>query len=111
MWQVTDQIEATSFAAELLKCGNSVQHFIVYERQKFSSQNQASMIYKDLRESYSLHRERTQYFMPGDRCFGHLPVVGCLPDEYVCQILSQVTAFFARFRKHSSTAKCNFVAG
>ena len=53
MWQVTDQTEATSFVAELLKCRNCVQHFIVYERQKFSK-SKARMIYKDLRESYSL---------------------------------------------------------
>ena len=44
---------------------------------------------KDLRESYSFLQERTQYFMGGDRCFGHLPVVGCLPGEDVCRILSQ----------------------
>ena len=43
------------------------------------------MIYKDLRESYSLLQERTQYFMRGDRCVEHLPVVGCLPDVDVCQ--------------------------
>ena len=30
---------------------------------------------------------RIRYFTRGDRCFGHLPVVGCLPDEDVCQIL------------------------
>ena len=52
------------------------------------------MIYKDLRESYSLLQERTQYFTHGDRCFGHLPVVGCLPDEDVCQILSQGNCVF-----------------
>ena len=89
MWQVTDQTEANSFAAELLNCGNCAQHFIVYERQNFPSQNQACMIYKDLHESYSLHQEITQYFTRGDRCFGHLRVVGCLRDEDVCQILSQ----------------------
>ena len=49
--------------------------------RNFPSQNQACMIYKDLRESYSLHQERTQERTDGDRCFGHLPVVGCLPDE------------------------------
>ena len=37
----------------------------------------------DLRESYSLLQERTQYFTHGDRCFGHLPVVGCLQDKVV----------------------------
>ena len=62
------------FLAELLKFGNCAQHFIVYERQKFPS-----MIYKDLRESYSLLQERTQYFTRGDQCFGHLSVVGYLP--------------------------------
>ena len=41
--------------------------------RNFPSQNQACMIYKDLRESYSLRQERTQYFMHGDRCFGPLP--------------------------------------
>ena len=82
MGQVTDQTETTSFVAELLKCGNCAQHFIVYERQKFPS-----MIHKDLRESYSLLQERTQYFTRDDRCFGHLPVVRCLPDEDVCRIL------------------------
>ena len=40
-------------------------------------------------QSYSFLRERTQYFTHGDRWFGHLPVVGCLPDEYVCPILNQ----------------------
>ena len=45
------------------------------------SQNQARMIYKDTHESYSLLQERTQYFKHGDRCFGHLPVVGCLPER------------------------------
>ena len=37
----------------------------------------------DLRESYSLLQERTQYFTHGDRCFGHLPVVRCLQDKVV----------------------------
>ena len=36
----------------------------------FPSQNQARMIYKDLHESSSLLREKTQYFMGG---VGHLP--------------------------------------
>ena len=49
---------------------------------------------QDLRESCSLHQERTQYFTHGDRCFGHLPVVGCLPDEDVCQMLSQGHCIF-----------------
>ena len=69
------------------------------------------MIYKDLRESYSLLQERTQYFTRGDRCFGHLPVVGCLPDEDVFQILSQGNCVFAHFTKQTPAAKCNFVAG
>ena len=41
-------------------------------------------MHEDLRESFSFLRERTQYFKRGDRWFEHLPVVGCLPDEYVC---------------------------
>ena len=64
--------EATSFVAELLKCRNCAQHFIVYERQKFSKPK-ARMIYKDLRGLRV--QETTQYFTCGDRCFGHLPVV------------------------------------
>ena len=38
------------------------------------------MIYKDLCESYGLLQERIQYFTRGDRCFGHLPVIRCMPD-------------------------------
>ena len=79
--------------------------------RNFPSQNQACMIYKDLCESYSLCQERTQYFMHGDQCFGHLPVVGCLLDEDVCKILSQGNCVSAHFRKHSHTAKCIFVTG
>ena len=68
-------------------------------------------MHQDLRESYSFLRERTQYFTRGDRWFGHLPVVGCLPDEYVCPVLSQGNCVFARFNtKHTRTEKCNFVA-
>ena len=55
-------------------------------------------------------QEKTQYFRVGDRCFGHLPVVGCLPDEDVWQILSQGNCVFAHFPKQTPTAKCNFVA-
>ena len=34
---MTDQTEATSFVAELLKSGNCAQHItVLYERQKFS---------------------------------------------------------------------------
>ena len=40
--------------------------------RNFPSQNEARMIYKDLCESHSLLQERTQYFTPGDQCFGHL---------------------------------------
>ena len=54
--------------------------------RNFASQNQARMIYKDLGESHSLLQERTQYFMRCDQCFGHLPVVRCLPDQDVCQV-------------------------
>ena len=97
MWQVIDQTEATSFAAELLKCGNCAQHFIVYERQKFSRQNQACVICKDLREFCTLNQEITQYFTRGNRCFGQLPVVGRLPDEDVCQIPSQGNCVFCSF--------------
>ena len=50
--------------------------------------------------------------MHGDRCFGHLPVVGCVPDEDACQFLIQgIIVCFPRFTKHTPTAKCNFVAG
>ena len=56
--------------------------------RNFPSQNQARMVYKDLRESYSLLQERTQYFTHGDQCFGQLPVIRYLPDENVCRILS-----------------------
>ena len=77
--------------------------------RNFPSQNRARMVYKDLRESYSLLQERTQYFMHGDQCFGHLPVIRYLPDENVCRILSNWV--FARFKKHVHTAKCTFVAG
>ena len=74
MWQGhTDQTEATNFTVELLKCGNSAEHFIVYGKADSPNQNQACMIHNDLGESYSLHQERT-----------HLAVVGCLPDEDVC---------------------------
>ena len=56
--------------------------------RNFPSQNQARMVYKGLRESYSLLQERTQYFTHGDQCFGQLPVIRYLPDENVCRILS-----------------------
>ena len=56
--------------------------------RKVPSQNQARKVYKDLRESYSLLQERTQYFTRGDQCFGQLPVIRYLPDENVCRILS-----------------------
>ena len=70
------------------------------------------MIYKDLRESYSLLKERTQYFTSGDRYFGHLPVVRCLPDEDVCRILlSQGNCVFCSFYKTHPTAKYNFFTG
>ena len=68
-------------------------------------------MHEDLHESYSFLQERTQYFTRGDRCFGLLPVVGCLPDEDVYRSSVRVTAFFARFTKHTRTEKCNFVAG
>ena len=51
------------------------------------SQNQARIIYKDLREPHSLLQERTQYFTHGDQCFGHLPVIRYLPDKDECQIM------------------------
>ena len=63
--------------------------------RNFPSQNQTGMIYEDLRE---FHR-RTQYFTHGDRCFGHPPVIRCLPDEIVCRILSQGTCVFPLFYK------------
>ena len=85
MWHITDQTEATSFVAQFLKCGNCAQHIVVYERQKFPSQNQAGMIYKDLRESCSLLQGRAQYFTLGNRCFGHLRVIRRLSDENVCR--------------------------
>ena len=87
MWQITDQTEATNFMVEVLKCRNCAQHIVVYERQTFPSQNQADMIYKDLCESHSLLQERTQYFMQGDQCFGHLPVIRRLPDENECGVM------------------------
>ena len=65
--------------------------------RNFPIQNQAGMIYKDLREFYSLLQGRTQYFMRGDRCFGHLPVIKCLPDENVCRIVSQCDCVFHLF--------------
>ena len=34
-------------------------------------------------------RGRTQYFMLGDRRFGHLSVIKCLPDEDMRWILSR----------------------
>ena len=67
--------------------------------RNFPSQNQAGMIHKDLRESYGLLQERTQYFTRGDRSFEHLPVVRCLPDEDVCRILSQGNCGFCSFYK------------
>ena len=72
--------------AEVLKYGNCAQHIIVMEGRNFPSQNQARMIYKDLRESHSLLQERT-HFTPGDQCFGHLPVIRCSPDEDVCRVM------------------------
>ena len=51
--------------------------------RNFPGQNQARMIYKDLHKSDSLLQKRTQYFTRGNQCFGHLPVIRCLPDEDV----------------------------
>ena len=67
--------------------------------RNFPSQNQAGMIYKDLRESYSLLQGRTQYFTRGDRYFGHPSVIKCLPDEIVCWILIQGNCVFRSFYK------------
>ena len=53
--------------------------------RSFPSQNQARMIYKDLRESHSLLQERTQYFMGGDQCFGHLQ----LSDVYHMKVYAR----------------------
>ena len=55
--------------------------------RNFPSQNQARMIYTDLRESHSLLQERTQYFTCGNQYFGHLPFIRCSPDEDVCQVM------------------------
>ena len=59
MWQVTDRTEATSFVAELFKCGTCAKHLIVYERQKPSKPK--SSVHENLRESYSFLQERTQF--------------------------------------------------
>ena len=85
MWQVTDQTEATNFVAENVKIVHNVSLFM--KGRNFPSQNQAHMIYKDLCESHILLQERTQYFMCDNQCFGHLPVIRCLPDEDVCWIM------------------------
>ena len=37
--------------------------------------------------------------------FGHLPVVGCLPDEDVCQILIQGNCIFCSFYKTDPYSK------
>ena len=54
--------------------------------RNFPSQNQARMIYKNLCESHSLLQERT-HFMCGNQCSGHLPVIRCLPQKDVCQVM------------------------
>ena len=64
----------------------------------------------DLRESSSFKKELNILRVAID-VFGHLPVVGCLPDEDVCQILIQGNCAFCSFYKTDPTTKCNFVAG
>ena len=66
--------------AGLSKCEKRT-HIIVTKNGKFRSQNQGHMIYKDLHEYCRVFQGRTQYFTLGNRCFGHLPVIECLPDE------------------------------
>ena len=67
--------------------------------RNFLIQNQARMIYKDLRESHSLFQGRTQYFKGDDRCFRHLAIIRCLPDEHVCRIVSDGNCVFRSFYK------------
>ena len=76
MWQVTDQTEATSFMAELLQCRNCAQHFIVYERQKFSKLS--VKVYVSPPDLIYFKKE-LNILRVANRCFGHLPVVG-MPD-------------------------------
>ena len=50
--------------------------------------------------------------MHGDQCFGHLPVVGCLADEDVCQVLIQGNCVFCSFYKtdpYSRMLFCHWV--
>ena len=87
--------------AELSKCEKHA-HIVVMKNRKFRSQNQEHVIYKDLHESYTVlyaSQGRTQYFVLGDQCFGHLPVIDCLPDEDVCRILSWGHCVFRSFCK------------
>ena len=75
------------------------------------------MIYKDLYVSLLVYfkKELTILRVEIDVLdifqFGHLPVVRCLPDEDVCQILIQSNCVFCSFYKTDPTAKYNFVAG
>ena len=73
--------------------------------RNFPSENQAHLIYKDLRESYTWRIDELNIL----RLAIDVLDIFQLSDVYQIKIYVG-SSFFARFVKHSCAAKCNFVA-